>query len=103
MLPTPTTTTLNMTQNNALNRTKMNSNKKRREKNTNNNNGSNNKILYSYFILKMCPDQGRQQPAMPRSMQLFAPFSQVVHFISKYNETKPNKTRNKTQKVKNQA
>lgn len=64
LLPTQATTTLNMTQNNALNRTKTNSNnnrKERRKQNSNNSNGSNNKILYLYFIPKMCPDQGRQR------------------------------------------
>lgn len=61
LLPTPATTTLNMTQNNALNRTKTNSSKKRRRKQNTSNSSSNNKILYSYFIPKMCPDQGRQR------------------------------------------
>lgn len=59
-------------------------------------------ILYTQNVPGPGQPAGRQA-AMPRSMQLFAPFSQVAHFISKYNETKPNKTRNKTQKVKNQA
>lgn len=51
-------------------------------------------ILYTQNV------PGPGQAAMPRSMQLFAPFSQVAHFISKYNETKPNKTKQETKHKK---